>query len=131
MFLRRKSNLETSPKPVKPIRKISPLAVASLLLGLMYLPGYLLAHPLCFAISRVPEICINTSLFSLPYLFPTLLLVGSITAGIISLVQIRKQNKGGEAQVVVKGAWMAVVGLVLDMFGVILVILFLGLIIIH
>jgi hypothetical protein len=123
--------LEISPKPVKPVRKISPLAVASLLLGLLYLPGYLLAHPLCFALSQVPENCINTSLFSLPYLFPTLLLVGSMAAGIISLVQIRKQNKGAEAQVVVKGAWMAIVGLVLDMFGGFLVILFLGLIITH
>jgi uncharacterized membrane protein len=95
----------TLPEAVEPKKKYNPMAILSFVLGLLASIFPVIA--LYYLLAEYGGAGYVQSLFcSVPLTF------ASIIVGIVGLVQIRERNQPGTAQVAVKGAWMAIVGIV-------------------
>ena len=130
--------MDSSPEPIKPIQKTNKLALLSLVIELIslcillspilatyYHPVILWRHgcyrnfwglcqPYSVAISFIN--ILNEIKFHSEILFLTGAFLGlvSLILGIVSLVQIKRKNQPGFAQVLEKGAWMATLGIILE-----------------
>jgi chromate transport protein ChrA len=97
--------MEPFPEAVEPKKKYNPLAILSFVLGLVASIFPIVSF--YYLIAENGGAGYVQSLFcGVPLTF------ASIILGIVSLVQISRKNQPGTAQAAVKGAWMAIVGIV-------------------
>jgi hypothetical protein len=93
-------------EPGKPMRKYNPLAVASLALGLITMTFPTISF-LYLVVVNGGAGYLQSIFCGIPFTF------ASILTGIVSLVLICSKDQPGAAQAAGKGAWMAIVGIVL------------------
>ena len=97
-----------TPEQIKPIRKYNRLAIVSFVLGLMTIIFPIISILYLIAVNGGPGY-LQSIFCGIPVTFL------SIITGIVSLVQIRRENQ--------KGDWMAILGIVFGIFFFIFIIL--------
>jgi hypothetical protein len=97
--------MDTAPEPIQPIRKYNRLAILSFALGLLTM-SFPAISILYLVMAHGGPGYVQSLFCGIPLAF------ASIIIGSAALVQIRRKNQSGTG----KGAWMAILGIVLGIF---------------